>query len=85
MPVTLFAMVMGMAGLTLAWEKASETWPISLMVCRVLLALPAALLVVLLLLYLYKAIRFRGALLQEWAHPAKFLPPKTDCTKTDRI
>jgi len=48
MPVTLFTMVMGFAGLTLAWEKAGENWPLGLLVSRGLLALTTVLFAVLL-------------------------------------
>ena len=76
MPVALFAMVMGMAGLTLAWEKAGENWAIGAQLSLVLLVLTSLLFAVLLPLYLYKAIRFRETLLQEWSHPVKmsFVP-----------
>ncbi len=71
MPISLFAMIMGMGGLTLAWEKAVETYAFDPLIGRVLLALTAILFVMLLLMYLYKAARFRTALLQEWSHPVK--------------
>ncbi len=39
MPISMFAMVRGMAGLTLAWEKAGETCAFSLLPVRTLLTL----------------------------------------------
>ncbi len=76
MPISLFAMVMGMGGLTIAWENAGEIFPLGMLVAHILLALSTLLFIVLLALYLYKAMRYREALLEEWGNPVKmsFVP-----------
>jgi len=76
MPVSMFAMVMGLTGLTLAWEKAGESFTFGISIFHGLLTLSCLLFIVLLLLYSYKALRYRDALLREWGHPVKmsFVP-----------
>lgn len=76
MPISFFAMVMGMTGLTIAWEKASEIFHFSSAVSVTLLVQSIVIFVVLAVMYLYKAMHFREALIKEWANPIKmsFVP-----------
>lgn len=76
MPVSFFAMVMGMVGLTIAWEKASEIYQFSNLIYSTLLMLSITIFVVLSALYLYKGFSFRQAVMQEWSNPVKmnFVP-----------
>lgn len=71
MPISMFAMVMGIAGLSLAWKQAGADLDFGTPISRILLVLSTALFAALLALYLYKAARYRAALRQEWAHPVK--------------
>jgi tellurite resistance protein len=76
MPITFFAMVMGLAGLTIAWEKASEIYHFSNAIYSTLLIQSIIVFVILSVLYLYKGIQFRQAVTQEWSNPVKmnFVP-----------
>jgi len=76
MPISFFAMVMGMVGLTIAWEKASVIYQFSSMIYSTLLLLSLVIFVVLSALYIYKGFKFRQAVMQEWSNPVKmnFVP-----------
>ncbi len=76
MPISFFAMVMGLVGLTIAWEKASALYQFSTAIYCTLLIQSVVVFVILAGLYLYKGINFRQALLKEWANPVKmnFIP-----------
>ncbi len=76
MPISFFAMVMGLVGLTIAWEKASDLYHFSIAIYSTLLIQSVLVFVILAGLYLYKGINFRQALLTEWANPVKmnFIP-----------
>ncbi len=76
MPISFFGMVMGLAGLTIAWEKASEIYQFSVAIPHTLLIQSILVFIILSGLYLYKGLKFRRALLQEWANPVKmnFIP-----------
>ncbi len=76
MPISFFAMVMGLAGLTLAWEKASEIYHFSSLIFSTLLVQSILVFILLAGMYIYKGINFRAAILKEWANPVKmnFIP-----------
>lgn len=76
MPVSFFAMVMGMAGLSIAWEKACEIFQYSDVIYNMLLLVTLSIFTVLSLMYLYKAVYFNQSLLKEWSNPVKinFIP-----------
>ena len=71
MPVALFATVMGMGGLTLAWKKASEVLSITHLVWQVLLVFTAVLLATLAISYLLKMRRHAQQVIAEFNHPIK--------------
>ena len=71
MPVALFATVMGMGGLTLAWKKASEVLGINHLVWQVLLVITAVLLATLAVSYLLKMRRHAQHVIAEFNHPIK--------------
>ncbi|NRP47152.1 MULTISPECIES: SLAC1 anion channel family protein [unclassified Marinobacterium] len=71
MPVALFATVMGMGGLTLAWKKASEVLGITNLVWQVLLVITAVLLATLAISYLLKMRRHAHQVIAEFNHPIK--------------
>jgi len=68
-PVSFFAMIMGLTGLSIAWHKAEITYGIQLRMSGALLALAAVCFLLLLALYLNKLIRYRDAVRKELAHP----------------
>ena len=76
MPVSFFAMVMGRVGLTIDWEKASELFQFNVAIYSTLLIQSVLVFIILSGLYLYKAINFKQAILQEWSNPVKmnFVP-----------
>jgi tellurite resistance protein len=76
MPVTFFAMVMGLTGLTIAWEKASEIYHWNAAVYATLLVQSVFVFVLLSALYLYKSIHYRAEVRSEWSNPIKinFVP-----------
>jgi tellurite resistance protein len=76
MPISFFAMVMGMAGLTIGWEKASEIFHFSSLIYTTLLALTLILFTALSGMYLFKAVYFKQSLSEEWSNPIKinFIP-----------
>jgi len=68
-PISFFAVVMGLAGLTIAWEKAQVSFGLGQDFAMPLLILTAGVFAVLLTLYLVKIIRFRTAVAAELGHP----------------
>jgi len=70
-PISFFAMVMGLAGLTIAWEKAQHLLGIDMHLNGGLLVATVSTFVVLLALYAGKAIRHTDAVLRELRHPIK--------------
>lgn len=76
LPVSFFAMVMGLTGLTIAWEKASEIYQFNHAIFSTLLVQSVIVFIVLAALYLYKGVKYRDAMMQEWANPVKmhFIP-----------
>ncbi len=76
MPISFFAMVMGLAGLTIAWEKATDIYHFTPSIYSTLLVQSVITFVILAGLYLYKSLNFRQNVLSEWANPVKinFVP-----------
>ncbi len=76
MPVSLFAMVMGLTGLTIAWEKVCHLYQLDHGIYTLLFVLTTSVFGILAVLYLYKIVAFREAVLAEWSHPVKvsFVP-----------
>ena len=70
-PVAFFAMVMGLAGLTIAWQKAQHVMRLDLHVNTLLLAATITAFVVLVTLYALKAARYGQQVLDELRHPVK--------------
>lgn len=70
-PISFFAMVMGLSGLTIAWEKAQNVFHWEMGVTPPLFTLSALVFVVLTVLYGVKLMRYREAVLQELRHPIK--------------
>jgi tellurite resistance protein len=79
MPVSLFAMVMGIAGLSVAYFRASPTMPILTWSGYTLAGLASAIFIGLLALYVAKLVRFPAAIREEFDHPVRlhFFPAIT--------
>jgi tellurite resistance protein len=71
LPVTLFASVMGIAGLALAWQRGAHVLGLPPVVGAALALLAALLYVVVAALYLAKWARHRSAVMGEWHHPVR--------------
>jgi tellurite resistance protein len=70
-PIAFFSMVMGLAGMSIAWQKAQHVLQLNLAVGEATCILACGLFVVLLALYLSKTLRHKAAVLQELRHPVK--------------
>jgi tellurite resistance protein len=68
-PVAFFSMVMGLAGLSIAWHKAQQIFRIDLPIASILLATAALAFLVLGVIYLAKLIYYRETVVKELAHP----------------
>ncbi len=79
LPVTLFASVMGIAGLSLAWRRAAVVWDVSPQIAEVLFWIALADFVMLAVLYISKWVRYPQAALAEVRHPIRiaFVPTIT--------
>jgi len=70
-PIAFFAMIMGLSGLSLAWQKAAEVLHTPAVVGTFLVLATAALFILLATLYLTKLVRFPAAVKAELQHPVK--------------
>ncbi|MCP3867210.1 MAG: C4-dicarboxylate ABC transporter [Gammaproteobacteria bacterium] len=70
-PISFFAMVMGLSGLTIAWEKAQRIFHSDLQITPWLIGVTATVFVVLASIYTTKLLRYRGEVLKELRHPIK--------------
>lgn len=68
-PVSMFAVVMGLAGLAVGWERAARVTGLPAAVAPVLAAIVTALFAVLLAIYTAKVLRRRADVLAELHHP----------------
>lgn len=75
-PISWFAMIMGMSGLTIAWSRAEHVLEPGFRLSPFLLPLTAALFVALLVIYAAKAVKYPQEVLAEARHPVKvaFVP-----------
>lgn len=71
LPVTLFASIMGLGGLTLAWHAAESNYEYGLHLSPLLLIICCVVFVALVSAYATKFMRFREAVKKELAHPIK--------------
>ncbi|MEX0385647.1 SLAC1 anion channel family protein [Spiribacter onubensis] len=71
LPIAFFAMVMGLSGLTLVWQKAGEVLGTPVVIGRGLVFVVSALFALLLIAYLLKAVRHPAAVRAELDHPVK--------------
>ncbi|MGB5064475.1 MAG: SLAC1 anion channel family protein [Candidatus Competibacter sp.] len=70
-PIAFFSIVMGMAGLALAWQKAHIVLGVPPMIGTGLRGAVSALFIILLVFYALKALRYPQAVAMEMRHPVK--------------
>ncbi|MBU1426439.1 MAG: SLAC1 anion channel family protein [Gammaproteobacteria bacterium] len=70
-PISWFAMIMGMAGFTIAWSRAEQILGLGFALSPVLLTITAALFVLLAVIYLAKLAKYPQDVLGEINHPVK--------------
>jgi tellurite resistance protein len=70
-PISFFAMVMGLAGLAIAWSKAQSSLQIPVRLDSALVPFTGLVFLVLTILYGLKLTRHRAAVLKELNHPIK--------------
>jgi tellurite resistance protein len=71
LPISFFAVVMGLAGLSIAWEKAQHVFGIHLGIDPFLVGLTASVFTLLALFYAGKLVLHRDAVVAELRHPVK--------------
>lgn len=78
-PVPLFAAVMGMGGLALAWRRATFAWALPDWPWHILLGLAGLMFIAISLAYLAKLIRHADAVIEDLNHPIRmaFVPTIT--------
>ena len=69
LPVNLFASVMGIAGLSLAWRQASQEFGVSPLIAEVTGVIAIAVFVLLAMSYLLKAIKYSEVVIAEYKNP----------------
>ncbi len=70
-PISFFSMIMGLAGLTIAWQKAQHVFGVNLLIDPVLLALTSSAFIVLSLIYATKFMTSRNEVINEFKNPVK--------------
>jgi tellurite resistance protein len=70
-PISFFAMVMGLTGLTLAWEKAVWVLHLPPVIAQILLCISAGAFITIVFTYALKATKFSSAVCEEFHHPIK--------------
>ncbi|MCW8934626.1 MAG: SLAC1 anion channel family protein [Gammaproteobacteria bacterium] len=70
-PVSFFSMVMGMAGLTIAWQKMQQVLAIDLSINTVLISVITLVFIILVFMYLTKIIIYREQVINELNNPVK--------------
>jgi tellurite resistance protein len=76
MPVSLFASVMGIGGLALAWRRAADVFNVSSDIGKALTWVAFGVFVIVAIAYATKLVRAPRAVVAEWSHPVKmaFVP-----------
>jgi len=75
-PVAWFAMIMGLGGLTLAWQRTEDILGLGLRISPALQVITTLLFLMIAGFYAVKALKYRQAVMVEWQHPVKmsFVP-----------
>jgi tellurite resistance protein len=70
-PIMMFAISMGIGGITIAWQKAAEMLGMPEMIGRYLLYAETAVFGIIALTYLVKLIVYPKEVIEEWHHPVR--------------
>jgi len=70
-PIMMFAISMGLGGITIAWQKAAEMLGTPHYIGQYLLYAETAVFAILSLTYLVKFLRYPGEVIEEWHHPVR--------------
>ncbi len=70
-PIMMFAIVMGISGLTIAYQKAAEFIGFPHIIGSVMMYIALALFIVIALVYIIKFIKYPKAVSNEWKHPVR--------------
>ncbi len=70
-PISFFAMVMGLAGFTIAWEKTQQAFDLNLNVDGALISMTGLVFLILLIFYGVKLVRYKDAVKAELHNPIK--------------
>jgi len=70
-PISFFSMIMGLAGLSIAWQKAQHVFEVNLSVTPVLLTLTSLTFIILSLIYAAKFVTAREEVVKEFNNPIK--------------
>lgn len=71
LPISIFSMIMGSVGLTLAWQHAAHTLGTPVQIAQAMAILAAVLMLILTGSYLLKTLRYPEAVITEFKHPIK--------------
>lgn len=70
-PVTFFAIVMGLMGLTMALHAGAPSMPVLENASSLVLLIGAAVMIITAMIYVAKTLRHMGMVIEEWHHPVK--------------
>ncbi len=70
-PISFFSMIMGLAGLTIAWQKVQHVFGVNLLIDSVLLVVTVTAFIVLSVVYATKYVIYRQDVLNEFHNPIK--------------
>ncbi len=70
-PIMMFAIIMGLAGLTIVFQKSNEILGFGGMFANILTILVTILFIIISVIYIIKMIRYMGAVKKEFAHPIR--------------
>ncbi len=70
-PIMMFAIVMGISGLTIAYQKASEFIGFPGIVGQIMMYISLVLFAIISAIYIVKLLRYPKAVMNEWNHPVR--------------
>jgi tellurite resistance protein len=70
-PIMMYAIVMGISGLTIAYEKAVEFLGFSHVIANVMMYVSLGLFAIISIIYLIKLLKYPKAVANEWKHPVR--------------
>ena len=70
-PITMFATTMGLAGLTLMYEKAAHILKVPHIIGESLLYITTSIFFAICFIYIVKFVKYKNEVLKEWGHPIR--------------